>query len=112
MSEPIVSDGTEINYWLPIQSLVSFVENQLEETKDQVLEITSSFPKKIFRHSTKILNWILAEEDLQRKFSELYPHTDFVFLRHSLEKMDNPRGVLKLLKAISKRGYISPPACA
>lgn len=107
MSEDSIANHENgINFWLPIYSLVSYVQNRLTETKENILEITSSFPKQIFEPSTRSINWITCEEQLQNNFSNYYDRTDFVYLRHSLEKMENPRNVLNLLNRISKQGYI------
>lgn len=96
MSEPTTLD---FNFWLPIKQIIDFIETLVPETKDPVLEITNTYSKKIFKPSTKILEWFNYD-----KIPSLNP--SFVYSRHILEKMPEPSRFLKILQRFSKNGFI------
>jgi len=91
----------DIKNWLPNSQIIQYLEKNVPESKEfEILEMTDSHIQKIFPLSTRQINWFNIPKDI---YEDSYL---FTFIRHSLEKMQNPHEFLDCLRKKSLKGYI------
>jgi hypothetical protein len=88
-------------HWKPNSDIVKYLEKCVPETKDAfILEMTSNPTEKVFSCSNRHISWYNIPKDLDNDTYE------FVYMRHTLEKLQNPQDFLEFLRMYSTRGYI------
>jgi hypothetical protein len=91
------------NYWKPSFEIVDFLAKSLKAKHpvlSQVVEMTNVPQHDMFALTTQKLEWYNTVPAM------IKPGTDYVFVRHALEKLHNPQEFLEHLKLHVPRGYI------
>ena len=107
MSEDLFSKKN----WNPNKIITKYIEKQftyIENKESHILEISqiSDFNNNMFSFVSEKIQWEYLTKHILTK-NDKY---DFVYMRHSLEKNQDPRLVLEYLKEYCSMGYIETPS--